>query len=232
MTESQQPPTPEQPGQPPEPPPPPPPAAAGDIAPRAPEADYPSAYPLQFDVQYQERYSRLLPVIKWWLYTIPQHIVLFFVLIGAFFAIVIAWFAVLITGRYPRGLFDFVVGATRWAHRLFAYMYFLTDKYPPFSLKDDPSYPVRFNIDYPPDGRVARWRVIGNYILAIPHLIIVYFLGIALLVTWIVAGFAILFTGKHPRGIFNFMTNVMRWAARVSAYAYFMTQRYPPFVLG
>jgi hypothetical protein len=79
--------------------------------------------------------SRGLPLVKWFL-AIPHYIVLFFLWIGAFFAVVFAWFAILFTGRYPRGLFDFVVGVVRWHLRVAGYAYLLvTDTYPPFSLR-------------------------------------------------------------------------------------------------
>jgi hypothetical protein len=79
--------------------------------------------------------ARGMPLIKWFL-AIPHYIVLFFLYIGAFFAVVFAWFAILFTGRYPRSLFDFVVGVARWHLRVTAYMFILvTDKYPPFSLQ-------------------------------------------------------------------------------------------------
>jgi hypothetical protein len=79
--------------------------------------------------------SRGMPLIKW-LLAIPHYFVLFFLAIGAFFAVIAAWFAIVFTGRYPRGLFDFVVGVHRWGNRVAAYAFLLiTDKYPPFSLQ-------------------------------------------------------------------------------------------------
>jgi hypothetical protein len=79
--------------------------------------------------------NRWLPLVKW-LLAIPHYVVLFFLWIAAFFAVVIAWFAILITGRYPRSLFDFVVGVGRWGLRVDAYAFLLvTDRYPPFSLR-------------------------------------------------------------------------------------------------
>jgi hypothetical protein len=79
--------------------------------------------------------NRWLPLVKW-LLAIPHYVVLFFLWIAAFFAVVIAWFAILITGQYPRGLFDFVVGVGRWGLRVDAYAFLLvTDRYPPFSLR-------------------------------------------------------------------------------------------------
>jgi len=78
----------------------------------------------------------LLPLVKWFL-VIPHYVVLFFLAIGALFAIVIAWFAILITGRYPKPLFDYFVGVARWSLRVSAYSFLLvTDRYPPFSHKE------------------------------------------------------------------------------------------------
>ena len=80
--------------------------------------------------------GRGMPLVKWFL-AIPHYIILFFLFIAAIVSIVIAWFAILFTGRYPRGLFDFVVGVTRWSLRVEVYAFLLTtDRYPPFSLSD------------------------------------------------------------------------------------------------
>jgi hypothetical protein len=78
-----------------------------------------------------------MPLVKWFL-AIPHYFILFFLGIGAFFAVIFAWFAILFTGRYPRGIFDFVVGVQRWGFRVVAYAFILTtDKYPPFSLEGE-----------------------------------------------------------------------------------------------
>ncbi len=90
------------------------------------EIDYPNA---------ETDLARGMPLVKWFL-AIPHYVVLFFLYIGAFFSVIFAWFAILFTGRYPRSLFDFVVGVARWHNRVTAYMLILvTDKYPPFSLE-------------------------------------------------------------------------------------------------
>jgi hypothetical protein len=101
---------------------------------------YPSTVEEQsvhLDVDYPEverDLNRWLPLVKWFL-AIPHYVVLFFLVIGAIFAVVIAWFAILITGRYPRPLFNYVVGVSRWSLRVSAYAFLLvTDRYPPFSL--------------------------------------------------------------------------------------------------
>ena len=90
------------------------------------DLDYPDA---------ERDLNRWLPLVKWFL-AIPHYVVLFFLFIGAFFSVIIAWFAILFTGRYPRGLFDYVVGVGRWTLRVEAYAtLLLTDRYPPFSLR-------------------------------------------------------------------------------------------------
>ena len=93
---------------------------------------------VQLEIEYPDveaNLSRGMPLVKWFL-AIPHYIVLFFLAIGAFFAVIIAWFAILFTGRYPRSIFDFVLGFQRWALRVVAYAFILTtDKYPPFSLE-------------------------------------------------------------------------------------------------
>ncbi|MGI9528271.1 MAG: DUF4389 domain-containing protein [Acidimicrobiia bacterium] len=90
------------------------------------EIDYPDV---------EQDLNQWMPLVKWFL-AIPHYIVLFFLAIGAFFAVIFAWFAILFTGRYPQGLFDYVVGVSRWVLRVEAYAILLvTDGYPPFSLR-------------------------------------------------------------------------------------------------
>ena len=92
-------------------------------------------YPIRVEGKLDSELSRWLWLLKW-LLAIPHYVVLFFLIIGAVVAIVIAWFAILITGRYPRPLFKYVVGVGRWSLRVNAYAFLLvTDRYPPFSLK-------------------------------------------------------------------------------------------------
>lgn len=102
---------------------------------RYPSTDEEQSVHLDFPYPDAERdLNRWLPLVKW-LLAIPHYIVLIFLVIGAFFCVIFAWFAILFTGRYPRGLFDFLVGVGRWANRVTAYAFILvTDEYPPFSL--------------------------------------------------------------------------------------------------
>lgn len=210
---------------------PPVPSAGGlDVTPSNPEVAYP-AFPMQLDVGYQQEYSRWLPLVKW-LLAIPHWFVLTFIGIGVFFAVVAAWFVVLFTGRYPRGIFNFVVGTMRWSLRVVAYVALLVDRYPPFSLADDPDYPVRFNVDYPPDGKIARWRIFFAWVPVIPQLIIASFALFAAYFGVVAAFFTILFTKRIPRGLFDFIVNTGRYQNRANIYAYWLTERYPGFAWG
>jgi hypothetical protein len=186
-------------------------------------------YPAGFEISYPGELNRWLPLVKW-LLVIPHFIALFFVGIGAFFVLVYAFFVVLFTGRWPRGAFDYVVGTLRWALRVVAYYHLMTDTYPPFSLDDDPDYPVRLNIAYP--EHVANWRPLVQWLLAFPYLVVAGALYYLTGFMTIVAFFTILFTKEIPRGVFELMVPGLRWNVRGNAYSYFMTERYPPFIWG
>jgi ABC-type multidrug transport system fused ATPase/permease subunit len=187
----------------------------------------PGDYPVQAHATRQEEYNRFLPLVKW-LLAIPHYIALFFVAIGALVAILISFFAVLITGRYPRGLHDFVVGVHRWSFRVGAYVYLLTDRYPPFSLQDDPEYPATLQIDYPEDG-VNRWRPLVHWLLVIPYAIVAGILAYVAAIVAFIGIFVILFTKHLPEGMFKLILNPLRWQIRAYAYQVWLVKRYPPF---
>jgi hypothetical protein len=186
-------------------------------------------YPAQLEIAYPQELNRWLPLVKW-LLVIPHYFVLFFLGIGAFFVAIFAWFAVLFTGRFPRGAFDYLVGVTRWANRVSAYHLFMTDPYPPFSLDDDPNYPVRVNIEYP--EHIANWRPLVQWLLIFPYAICASLLFYFTAILAFIAFFTVLFTKRIPRGIFDLMVPGFRWQVRTNAYAYFMSERYPPFIWG
>ena len=211
----------------------------------------PNAYPLRLSGELDPEVSRWKWLIKW-LLAIPHFVLLLFLWIGFFLSTVIAGFGILSTGRYPRGIFDFNVGVLRWSWRVGFYTYSAlgTDKYPPFSLADDPEYPARLEVDYP--EQLSRGLVLIKWwLLAIPHYLIIgiftggawsawsdegdgflYAFGgglIGLLV--IFAGFALLFTKRYPRPLYDFVLGLNRWVFRVIAYAGLMTDTYPPFRL-
>ncbi len=209
-------------GTPPPPPPEPPPASGPAEQPPA------GTYPVQVDAQRQDEYHRFLPLVKW-LLAFPHYVVLFFLVIGVFFAKIIAFFAVLFTGRYPRGIFDFVLGVLRWSWRVTAYVYLLRDEYPPFSLDDDPSYPAALEIEYPEDG-IDNWRPLVQWLLIIPYAIVAGLLASLAGIVALIGVFVILFTKELPDGMFKLILIPYRWQFRASAYMLFMVKRYPPFV--
>ena len=129
--------------------------------------------------------------------------------------------------RYPRWWFDFARELVRFGARVGAYFVLLTDQYP--STVDEQS--VHLEIDYPDVERdLNRWLPLVKWFLAIPHVIALAVLRIIALFAVVIAWFAILFTGRYPRGLFDFVVGLGRWALRVNAYALLLvTDRYPPF---
>lgn len=184
-------------------------------------------FPVRYNVEYPERLSRWLIFVKW-LLAIP-HLIIVSALGNVLQALVlVAFFAILFTGRWPEGMFKFAVGIMRWQANTYAYVGLLRDEYPPFSL-DPGQYPLTLEIDYP--ERLSRWLIFVKWLLVIPNVIAFFFVAIAALIVSVIAWFAILFTGRYPRSLFDFVVGAGRWGQRVNAYVYLMTDRYPPFSL-
>jgi hypothetical protein len=183
-------------------------------------------YPATFEVDYAERRDRLTAFFRLIL-LIPLAIVLYVYALIALVAMVIAWFAIVFTARYPRGLYDFVAGYTRFFTRVVAYGSLLCDPYPSFWGNDDPSYPVRMS--FTPLERYSRLRTGFRFVLAIPIVIVRYAMGLLLEIGAIAAWFVILFTGRLPRGLFDLMVLANSYTARSDAYLYLLTETYPPF---
>jgi hypothetical protein len=188
-----------------------------------------SGYPVTFDVEYPERLSRWKILVKW-LLAIPHLIIVYLLLAVAGILQFIAFFAILFTKRWPRGLFDFTVQIYRWSLNTTAYaILLLRDEYPPFS-GEAGEYPLVLEVEYRED--LSRWQIFVKWLLVIPHLIILSVLFIGVFFVVIIAFFAILFTGRYPRGLFDFVVGTLRWMVRVQAYSHWlMTDRYPPFSL-
>jgi len=131
--------------------------------------------------------------------------------------------------RYPRWWFDFERELARFGNRVGAYLTLMTDQYP--STVDEQT--VHLEIDYPDAERdLNRWLPLFKWLLAIPHYFVLVFLLVGVFFTVIFAWFAILLTGRYPRGAFDFVVGVFRWVLRVGAYAFLLvTDRYPPFSL-
>lgn len=134
---------------------------------------------------------------------------------------------ILFRKRYPRWWFDFARELTRFEIRVYAYLLLLTDRYP--STVEEQG--VHLDIDYPDVERdLNRWLPLVKWFLAIPHYVVLIILAILVALAVIGAWFAILFTGRYPKGLFDFVVGFMRWCLRVQAYVLLLvTDRYPPF---
>jgi hypothetical protein len=142
-------------------------------------------------------------------------------------ASMIAWFAILFTGRHPQGLWKLVAFYLRWRVRAIAYFALLRDEFPPFG---DGPYPVDLELSEPDSPR-DRLTIAFRFILALPHLVVLWALGLVWALTTVVAWFNILFTGHYPERLYKFAVDVMSWGARVEAYMLLLRDEYPPFAL-
>jgi hypothetical protein len=136
---------------------------------------------------------------------------------------------ILFRKKYPKWWYDWNLELTKFMFRVRVYFSLMTDVYP----STDEEQTVHVEMPYPDAVQLNRWLPLVKWFLAIPHIIVLAFLGIAAFVVVIIAWFAILFTGKYPKGLFTFVLDVARWGLRVMAYALMMiTDKYPPFRLG
>lgn len=130
--------------------------------------------------------------------------------------------------KYPKWWFDWLLALTRFGNRVAAYFLLLRDEYP----STDEEQTVHLDLTYPDAKALSRGLPLIKWFLAIPHYIILFFLAIAVIFITVIAWFAILFTGRYPRSLFDFVVGVFRWGLRVDAYAFILiTDKYPPFSL-
>ncbi len=183
-------------------------------------------YPITFTVESPESLSRWLWLIKW-LLLIPHMIVLSILGFVAYFTLLATWFAILITGKRPKGMFDFHLGILRWSANVNAYGSHLTDSYPGFSMDSDSAYPVQLHAEYKESA--SRLSTFFRYFLAIPHWIVLTILSIILVFVWFFHVIVVLITGKPNAGAFKFIAGFNRWQNRANGYYWLLTDDYPPF---
>ena len=201
-----------------------------------------SSYPVQFDVDFPTRPLDRLTTAFRLLVAIPILIVLGMLsgqtmqdsdqtntlVIGGAAVFVPLVLMLVFRRKYPRWWFDWNLNLLRFSNRVMAYLALLDDRYP----STDEEQAVHLDVAYPDATQMNRWLPLIKWLLAIPHYVVLFFLWIASFVAVIVAWFAILFTGRYPRELFNFVVGVFRWSNRVNGYAFtLVTDQYPPFRL-
>jgi hypothetical protein len=203
------------------------------------------AYPVNLEIDYPDRkLNRLSSFFR--IFTVIPILIVLILLMGgnvsygaregmtnwvAGFGLIMLPLVLMILFRrkYPRWWYDWNLELTKFALRVRVYFSLMTDVYP----STDEEQTVHLDMPYPDAAGLNRWLPLVKWFLAIPHIFVLLFLGIAAFVVVIIAWFAILFTGRFPRDLFTFVVDVARWSLRVMAYALVMiTDRYPPFRLG
>ena len=196
------------------------------------------AHPVRFSVDYQDRPLNRLTTFFRVIVIIPIAIVLALIEGGGYgyagaaggLVVLPTLLMVLFRQKYPRWWFEWNLQLLRFVNRVGVYFALMDDRYP----STDEQQSVQLEFAYP-DAQVDlnRWLPLVKWLLAIPHYIVLFFLYIGVVFAAIGAWFAILFTGRYPRGLFNYVEGVIRWQNRVLGYAGFLvTDEYPPFRLG
>ena len=147
---------------------------------------------------------------------------------GAFLAVPVL-LTIVFRQKYPRWWFDFNLEFVRFETRVFSYLALMNDRYP----STDEEQSVHLDLAYPDvEQDLNRWLPLVKWLLAVPHYVVLVFLAVGAVVAVTIAWFSVLFTGKYPRGLFDFVEGFFRWGLRVQAYAFLLvTDRYPPFRL-
>ena len=185
-------------------------------------------YPINLKIEYSEKSNKSTALFRLVL-IIPIVIILAIISSYAEALSLAVGLLILFREKYPKWWFDWNVGITKFTYRIVAYGLLMRDEYP--STDDDQA--VKVDIPYPDVKKdLNRWMPLFKWILVIPHLIVLLFIFIAVVVCSVFAWFAILFTGKYPKVIFDFVEGFLRWSLRVNAYAILLTSdEYPPFRL-
>jgi len=199
-----------------------------------------TAYPIEIRGDLDPSINRWLFLVKWVL-IIPHLVVLVILGIAVVFSWLFSLVAIVFTGKYPEEFFKFNVGVLRWLWRVgfYSYQALGTDRYPPFSLQPDPTYPADLAVQYPASLQKGR-TFLQWWILAIPHYLVLvifqggvgYRFGGLQALFLIYAAIANLFKGRYPSDVFDLIMGINHWVYRVAGYVLLFTNEYPPFRLG
>ena len=190
---------------------------------------------MKIGIKHQESYSRgslILRSLFGGLYiALPHGFLLIFMSIASSFVGIINFWSILITVKMIRSMFDFKLNLMRWSLRVNARLMNLSDGYPAFVMTHNDA-DVVLDIDYPETSNrvsVLLRAMFGIWYVLIPHAFLLFFLQIGVMFVRMIAFWAVLFTGKYPAGMHNYMVGVLRWNIRVGAFMSYLTDTYPPF---
>jgi len=190
-------------------------------------------YPVSYEIDSPLKIARWRPLVQW-LMAIPHFFVMYLIALVAQIVVVIAWFAIVFTGKMPEGMANILAMSLRYSARVGGYAGFLYSDYPPFTFEaqaaDPGGSPLVTNFEVALTDR-NRITVFFRLIMAIPIMIFAVIIFIAAEFAYIAAFFAILFTGKWPQGIRDFVVKALRLGLRLNAYTMLLTDEYPPFSL-
>jgi hypothetical protein len=191
-----------------------------------------ATYPVSLDLDAPLEVARWRPLVHW-LLAVP-HILISGAL-GMLRSVLqlISFFSILFTKKIPPAIFDLIVMTLRYQWRVSSYMMFMRETYPPFEFdaaaEDPGSDPARLSIEYPEE--LNRFLPLVKFLFAIPHFVVLALYGIGAIFAWLGSFFAVLFTGRYPQGIRDYLVGVSRYVNRVMAYFGFLRDEYPPFSL-
>ena len=191
-------------------------------------------YPATLTLDPPEKIANWRPLVNW-LLAIPHFVVLYGLGILSQAIGLVSWFVILFTGSLPEGLANLQVMYMRYSTRTSLFAAFMKEEYPPFTFSTtsaDPGDDSRVRVEITPQlTNRNRLTTAFRIILVIPQVIVLAFLFLGAAVSVLIALFAVLFTGRWPEGLRDFVVNVMRWGLRVQAYFLLLTDEYPPFAL-
>ncbi|MBB4664471.1 DUF4389 domain-containing protein [Conexibacter arvalis] len=184
------------------------------------------AYPVAFQADYRERQSRLVTFFRL-LLAIPWLLVSIIWGLLALVGVVCGWFAIVFTGSYPAFAYDWTSKYLRFYTRVTAWVWLLTDEFPPFDGNEHPEYPIRLAVPQPLNP-YTRWKTLLRIVLLIPVLILVWLFNILIELVGILAWFVIVFTGKFPKGLWDVQKMGVAYISLANAYHLLVTETYPP----